>query len=89
MKGLAVGYGGQIAEDHSLNQSHWDLASRPGLVALFPSNLQHSVLPNDDPDKLCCSISFDFVLTAPEQGGSQEYLAPHPRHWGSLDEPIA
>mgnify|MGYP004099580715 CR=1 FL=1 len=51
--------------------------------------LQHSVLPNDDPDELRCSISFDFVLTAPEQGGSPEYLAPHPRHWDSLDEPIA
>ena len=43
----------------------------------------------DDPDELRCSVSFDFVLTAPEQGGSREYLAPHPRHWGSLDEPIA
>ena len=89
VKGLEVGYGGPIAEDHSLNQSNWDIAPRPSLLALFPSKLQHSFLPNDDPDELRCSISFDFVLTAPEQGGSREYLAPHPRHWGSLDEPIA
>ena len=47
--GLAVGYGEPIAEDHSLNQSHWDLFSRPGLLALFPSNLQHRVLPNGRP----------------------------------------
>ena len=87
--GLAVGYGGPIAESHPLNQSHWDLAPRPGLLVLFPSNLQHSVLPNDDPDELRCSISFDFALTAPEQGGSPEYLAPHPRHWSSLEESIA
>ena len=69
--------------------SHWDLAPRPGLLVLFPSSLQHSVLPNDDPDELRCSISFDFVLTAPAQGGSPEYLAPHTRNWDSLDEPIA
>ena len=89
VKGLEVGYGGPIAEDHSLNQSNWDIAPRPSLLALFPSKLQHSFLPNDDPDELRCSISFDFVLTPPEQGGSPEYLAPHPRHWVSLDEPIA
>ena len=71
------------------NLSHWDLAPRPGLLVLFPSSLQHSVLPNDDPDELRCSISFDFVLTAPVQGGLQEYLAPHPCHWDSLDELIA
>ena len=71
------------------NRAHWDLAPRPGLLVLFPSSLHHSVLPNDAPDELRCSISFDFVLTAPVQGGSPEYLAPHPRHWDSLDEPIA
>lgn len=87
--GLAVGYGGPIAEDHPLNQAHWDLAPRPGLLVLFPSNLQHSVLPNDDPDQLRCSVSFDFVLTAPEQGGSSEYLAPHPSHWTTLAEPAS
>ena len=86
--GLAVGYGGPIAEDHPFNQSHWDLAPLPGLLVLFPSSLHHSVLPNDAPDELRSSISFDFVLTAPVQGGSPEYLAPHPRHWDSLDEPI-
>ena len=87
--GLAVGYGGPIAEGHPLNLSYWDLAPRQGLLVLFPSSLQHSVLPNDAPDELRCSISFDFVLTAPVQGGSSEYLAPHPRLWDSLDEPIA
>ena len=87
--GLAVGYGGPIAEGHPFNQAHWDLAPRPGLLVLFPSSLHHSVLPNDAPDELRCSISFDFVLTAPVQGGSPEYLAPHPRHWDSLEEPIA
>ena len=87
--GLAVGYGGPIAEGHPLNQSYWDLAPRPGLLVLFPSSLQHSVLPNDAPDELRCSISFDFVLTAPEQGGSPEYLAPHPCYWASQDQPTA
>ena len=87
--GLAVGYGGPIADGHPFNQSHWDLAPRPGLLVLFPSSLQHSVMPNDDPDELRCSISFDFVLTAPAQGGSPEYLAPHPFHWDSLEEPTA
>ena len=83
--GLSVGYGGPIANDNPLNLSHWDLAPRPGLLVLFPSSLQHSVLPNDDPDELRCSISFDFALTAPKQGGSPEYLAPHPSHWAALD----
>ena len=81
--GLAVGYGGPISDGHPFNQSHWDLAPRPGLLVLFPSSLQHSVLPNDDPHELRCSISFDFALTAPEQGGSPEYLAPHPSKWAS------
>jgi len=63
--GLAVGYGGPIAEGHPFNQAHWDLAPRPGLLVLLPSSLHHSVLPNDAPDELRCSISFDFVLTAP------------------------
>ena len=79
--GLAVGHGGPIGEHHPLNQDHWDLAPQPGLLVLFPSQLQHCVLPNGDPEALRCSISFDFVLTAPAEGDPPEYLAPHPQHW--------
>ena len=87
--GLGAGYGGPIAEGHPFNQSHWDLEPQPGLLVLFPSSLQHSVLPNNDPDALRCSISFDFVLTAPEQGTAPEYLAPHPSHWHTQNHPSA
>ena len=87
--GLAVGHGGPIAAGHPLNQDHWDLAPQPGLLVLFPSQLQHSVLPNVDPEALRCSISFDFVLTAPAQGDPPEYLAPHPLHWQSSPASIA
>ena len=79
--GLAVGHGGPIGEHHPLNQDHWDLAPQPGLLVFFPSQLQHCVLPNGDPEALRCSISFDFVLTAPAEGDPPEYLAPHPQHW--------
>ena len=79
--GLGVGHGGPIADGHPLNQAVWDLAPQPGLLVLFPAQLDHSVLPNLDPDALRCSISFDFVLTAPELGHPPEYLAPHPVHW--------
>ena len=48
---------------------------------LFPSRLDHSVLANGDPELLRCSISFDFVLTAPVDGDPPEYLAPHPSLW--------
>ena len=85
--GLAVGHGRPIAEEHPLNQDVWDLAPQPGLLVLFPSRLDHSVLPNMDLDALRCSISFDFVLTAPELSNPPEYLAPHPRQWASLIRP--
>ena len=81
--GLAAGYGGPIETQHPLNQDHWDISPRPGLLVLFPSQLQHGVLPNADPEALRCSISFDFVLTAPDHSDPPEYLAPHPRHWQS------
>jgi len=70
-----------------LNQSHWDLAPRPGLLVLFPSSLQHSVLPNHDPDELRCSISFDFVLTARASDRPPEYLSPHPHQWQRCERP--
>lgn len=79
--GLAVGHSGPIAADHPLNRAHWDLAPQAGLLVLFPSRLDHSVLPNADPEALRCSISFDFALTAPAAGDPSEYLAPHPSHW--------
>ena len=50
-------------------------------LVLFPSRLDHSVLANGDPELLRCSISFDFVLTAPVDGDPPEYLAPHPSVW--------
>ena len=79
--GSAAGHGGPIAAGHPLNQPHWDLAPQPGLLVLFPSRLDHSVLANGDPELLRCSISFDFVLTAPVDGDPPEYLAPHPSLW--------
>ena len=87
--GLAVGHGGPIDAQHPLNQEHWDLAPQPGLLVLFPSQLQHSVLPNTDPEALRCSISFDFVITAPAEGDPPEYLAPHPQHWQPSPPSIA
>ena len=79
--GLAAGYGGPIAPGHRFNHPHWDLAPEQGLLVLFPSRLDHSVLANGDPELLRCSISFDFVLTAPAEGDPPEYLAPHPSVW--------
>ena len=79
--GLAAGHGGPIAPGHRFNQPHWDLAPQPGLLVLFPSRLDHSVLANGDPELLRCSISFDFALTAPAEGDPPEYLAPHPSVW--------
>ncbi len=81
--GLSAGHGGPIAGDHPLNADSWDLAPEVGLLVLFPSRLDHSVLVNGDPESLRCSISFDFVLTAPEQGNPPEYLAPHPSRWSA------
>ncbi|MBA4733555.1 MAG: hypothetical protein H2062_03780, partial [Synechococcus sp.] len=57
------------------------IAPHPGLLVLFPSRLDHSVLVNGDPELLRCSISFDFALTAPADGQPPEYLAPHPTVW--------
>ena len=79
--GPAAGHGGPIAPGHRFNQPHWDLAPQPGLLVLFHSRLDHSVLANGDPELLRCSISFDFVLTAPAEGDPPEYLAPHPSVW--------
>jgi hypothetical protein len=79
--GLVAGHGGPIASDHPFNSESWDLAPEVGLLVLFPSRLDHSVLANGDPESLRCSISFDFVITAPEQGNPPEYLAPHPSQW--------
>lgn len=84
--GLSAGHGGPIASHHPLNAEHWDLAPEVGLLVLFPSRLDHSVLANADPDALRCSISFDFVITAPEHGNPAEYLAPHPSQWSSCSE---
>lgn len=84
--GMAVGHAGPLASEAV---SPWcvpwlDVAPRAGLLLLFPSSLDHAVLPNDDPDDLRCSISMDLVLTAAPAGlGSAppEYLAPHPSQW--------
>jgi hypothetical protein len=65
------------------------VAPRAGLLLLFPSCIDHAVLPNDDPDDLRCSLSIDFALTAPPTSSGQappEYLAPHPRHWQAITE---
>jgi hypothetical protein len=58
-------------------------------LVLFPSRLDHSVLPNTDPEALRCSISFDFVLTAPDGDDPSEYLAPHPNVWVQQTPPAA
>ncbi|MEX1316409.1 MAG: TIGR02466 family protein [Synechococcaceae cyanobacterium] len=86
--GLAVGHGGP------LTPTPWtlpwlDVAPRAGLLLLFPSCIDHAVLPNDDPDDLRCSLSIDFVLTAPPAPMGQappEYLAPHPGQWQTITE---
>ena len=79
--GLAVGHGGPIREDHPANQSDWRLVPQPGLLVLFPSRLDHSVLENTDPDGLRVSLSYDFVLTARAAKRPPEYLSPHPNQW--------
>ena len=85
--GLAVGHGGPIHTNHFANQSAWLLAPRPGLLVLFPSRLDHSVLENADPDGLRVSVSFDFVLTAREAERPPEYLSPHPHQWQRCARP--
>jgi hypothetical protein len=59
-----------------------DVAPRAGLLVLFPSCLDHAVLPNEADDELRASISLDLVLTATADVPlPPEYLAPHPVHW--------
>jgi hypothetical protein len=59
-------------------------------LLLFPAQLDHAVLENEDPDDFRFSISFDLALSAPRApedaaGGADqappEYLAPHPADW--------
>ncbi|MCX5926339.1 MAG: TIGR02466 family protein [Cyanobium sp. LacPavin_0920_WC12_MAG_63_22] len=84
--GMAVGHEGPLAA--SPWTAPWlDVAPQAGLLLLFPSCLDHAVLPNEDPDDLRCSLSIDFALTAPvaRDGSSPpEYLAPHPSQWQEL-----
>lgn len=86
--GLAVGHDGPIASPDPWNQPWVDVAPRAGLLLLFPSRLDHAVLPNDDPDDIRCSLSIDFALTAAPAGGDTdappEYLAPHPSQWTAV-----
>lgn len=89
--GLAVGHGGPLLEPQSgavgWNQPWIDVAPQAGLLVLFPSALEHAVLPNGDPDDSRFSISLDLVLTAPPLApgdASPEYLAPHPSHWQAV-----
>jgi uncharacterized protein (TIGR02466 family) len=82
--GMAVGHGGPLGEAAWM-QPWVDVAPRAGLLVLFPSCLDHAVLPNDDDDELRASISFDFVLTArADDPQPPEYLAPHPSRWQPL-----
>ena len=87
--GLAVGHDGPLSPEGWRSQQVWDLAPVPGLLIFFPSRLEHSVTANTDPEALRCSISFDFVLTAPVDQPPPEYLAPHPQHWSSQQPPSA
>ena len=87
--GLAVGHDGPLSPEGWRWRQVWDLAPEPGLLILFPSRLEHSVTANTDPEALRCSISFDFVLTAPVDQPPAEYLAPHPQHWSSQQPPSA
>lgn len=92
--GMAVGHGGPLtpaaADASPAGHTAWiqpwlDLAPRAGLLVLFPSCLDHAVMPNDDEDELRVSISFDFVLTArADDPQPPEYLAPHPSSWQPL-----
>lgn len=85
--GLAVGHGGPIRDEHPGIQPQWLLAPEPGLLVLFPSRLDHSVLENADPDGLRVSVSFDFVLTARAAERPPEYLSPHPHQWQRCSRP--
>ena len=85
--GLAVGHGGPLRDDHPGTQPQWLLAPEPGLLVVFPSRLDHSVLENADPDGLRVSVSFDFVLTARAAERPPEYLSPHPNQWQRCSRP--
>ena len=85
--GLAVGHGGPLRDDHPGTQPQWFLAPEPGLLVVFPSRLDHSVLENADPDGLRVSVSFDFVLTARAAERPPEYLSPHPNQWQRCSRP--
>lgn len=81
--GMAVGHDGPLLA--SAWTLPWvDVAPRAGLLVLFPASLDHAVLPNRDPDTIRCSLSLDFVLSAPAGTAPPEYLAPHPSHWQDL-----
>jgi uncharacterized protein (TIGR02466 family) len=71
--GLAVGYDGPIRADGQEAQlwnAPWvDVAPRAGLLLLFPAQVDHAVLENQDPDDNRVSISFDLALTAPAAAG--------------------
>ncbi|MEB3263783.1 MAG: TIGR02466 family protein [Synechococcus sp.] len=91
--GMAVGHGGPLGAS-PWTQPWVDVAPRAGLLLLFPSALDHAVLPNEDLEDLRCSLSLDFVLTAPRgtPAGAAEYLAPHPAEWhemGPVNAPSA
>lgn len=82
--GMAVGHGGPLGPS-SWTQPWVDVAPRAGLLLLFPSCLDHAVLPNASSDALRASISLDLVLTAAAEATDPgEYLAPHPSHWQQL-----
>jgi len=89
--GLAVGHAGPIRRPDPWNQPWLDVAPRAGLLLLFPANLDHALLPNDDPDDVRCSLSIDFALSAPlcleDDGAPAEYLAPHPSQWQPVASP--
>ncbi len=85
--GLAVGQDGPILPGAELNRPWHDVAPRAGLLLLFPSSVDHAVLPNEDPDDIRFSLSIDFVLTAPAGAPEPgEYLAPHPGQWLTIGE---
>ncbi len=79
--GMAVGHGGPLG--HATWTRPWvDVAPRAGLLLLFPSCLDHAVLPNASDDELRVSISLDLVLSAAADAEPPpEYLAPHPSRW--------
>jgi uncharacterized protein (TIGR02466 family) len=85
--GLAVGQDGPIASTAAFNRPWHDVAPRAGLLVLFPSCVDHAVLPNEDPDDTRFSLSIDFVLSAPAATADPgEYLAPHPGRWLAIGE---